>query len=170
MTLSCVSAQPHIHFRTIPIHVLNVLWETHCPRWHCYVDCHVQRWKILPHQFRQCKLKRLLCSKICVHMCDANCDLICLSLTVSFWTTCNLYVFRRKLFRRVLWTVVCHICNSALVWEIDFFGLCTKACLTQSITLSDFFSTLPVSLNRLYHLLTPLPTGGFTPYSHLNLY
>jgi hypothetical protein len=119
-------------------------------------------------------LKKLPCSKISAHMCATNFDLSCLSHAVSFWTTYNVYGFRCRLFQRILWTVVCSICNSALAWEIDFFKLRAKACLTSTSS-SDLgsaveylFFTLPVSLNCFCHLLVLLSSGGLTPYSHLN--
>lgn len=103
------------------------------------------------------RLKKLLCSKICAHTCAANCDQSCLSRALSFWTTCNLYGFRHRLLRRILWTVICSIYNSALPREIDF-GLRIKAFLTR-FTSSDLLgrsikcllSTLPVSPNRSCH-------------------
>jgi hypothetical protein len=62
---------PHLHWKTIrlSLHVLNVLWEALSPKWHKYADSQVQRYKILPHQWRQYGFKKSFCSKICAHMC-----------------------------------------------------------------------------------------------------
>jgi hypothetical protein len=57
----------HVHFRT-PIHVLNVLWEAHCPKWHSYANWHVQRCEILPRQWRQYYLWNYHVPKF-VHTC-----------------------------------------------------------------------------------------------------
>jgi hypothetical protein len=72
----------------------------------------------------------------CAHMCAANCDQSCLSHTLSFWTTCNLYGSRCRLFHRSLWTVICSSYNSALAWEISFFETYVKACLIWSTSSS----------------------------------
>jgi hypothetical protein len=58
----------------------------------------------------------------------ANCNLSCFSCDVSFWTTCTLYGFRCKLIWRILWTIICDICYSALA-QIDFFILCINPCI-----------------------------------------
>jgi hypothetical protein len=99
-----------------------------------------------------------------------------LFITCSFWTTWNLYGLRHRLFRRILWTFVCCICNCAPAREMDFSGLRVKACLTRTTTSLDLgrsveyhFSALPVTLNCSYHLLMLLSTGDLTSYSHLNL-
>jgi hypothetical protein len=111
-----------------------------------------------------------------VSMCAINCNLICLSLSVGVWTACNLYGFRRRLFKRILWMVECGICNSALAQEIDFFGLCVKARLTRSISSSDllgrpaeclFFHTASLFLNSSHYLLILSP-DVLTLYSRLN--
>jgi hypothetical protein len=150
ITLSCVSAH----------HAFTLELSRSCSKCYLgslrskvtsYADWQVQRCEILPHQWR---LKKLSCTKICSLVCVANCDLSCLSRDVSSWTTSNSYSSRRKLFRRILWTVVRRIFNSVLALEIDLFGLRAKACLTRSTSSSDLlgrsvewlFSTLPVSL------------------------
>jgi hypothetical protein len=40
---------------------------------------------------------------------------------LSFWTACSLFGFRRRIFRRILWTVVSDICKSALAQDTHFF-------------------------------------------------
>jgi hypothetical protein len=105
-------------------------------------------------------------------MCAANCELSCLLRAVSFWTIDNLCGFRRKLFQRILQTVICGICNSALTWEIDFFRLRMKACLTQSSSSSGLgrpveclFSALPTSIK--YSI--PSPNALIIEWSHTTL-
>jgi hypothetical protein len=117
----------------------------------------------------------LSCSKMYAHVWRKMLFKL-LSRAVNFWSSCNLCGFRRRLFWRIPWAVICSIYNSAVAREIDFFGLRTKACLTRPTSSSDLlgrpvechFSTLPVSLNYSYYLLMLLSSGGLTPYSRLN--
>jgi hypothetical protein len=85
---------------------------------------------------------------------------------------CQSYVwFRCRLFRRILWTVVCRMCNFTLALEIEFFRLRTKACLTRSTSPRPLikmpFLKLPPP-NCSCHLLMHLSSGDLTPYSCLN--
>jgi hypothetical protein len=80
---------------------------------------------------KKIRLKKLSSSRNCGNMCATNCNLSCFSRPLILWTTCDLCEFRRRLFRRILWTAVCGICNSAFAREVDVFGLRVKACLTQ---------------------------------------
>jgi hypothetical protein len=91
----------------------------------------------------------------------ANCDLSCFSCDVSFWTTCNLYGFRCKLFRRVLWHLLFCSCSgdrllhtvykSMYSWELPGRA---EGCLFHTASLS----------NCSYLLLMLLSSGGLTPY------
>jgi hypothetical protein len=80
-----------------------------------------------------------------------------ISGALSFRTTCILCGFRRRHFRRILWTFVCGVCNSVLALGTD----CMKACLAQYTSswgllgrpVECYFSTLPPSLNCWYRLL-----------------
>jgi hypothetical protein len=89
--------------------------------------------------------------------------------------TCNSYCFRRRIFRRILWTVVCSIFKLALFREIDFFGLRVKACITQSTSSSDrlrrpvecFVSTLELVPSPKAFVIR-LPHTILTPKFRLN--
>jgi hypothetical protein len=163
MTLSCVST-----------HHTFMFWmfsgRLTAPKWHSYADWHFQRCEILPRQWRKHDLRNYHVPKC------ANYDLSCSSHAGSFLTICNVCGFRRRLFRRILWTVACGICNSVLAREMDFFWLCVKACLTRSVPLADLFGrpvecrffTLPISVNCLYHLIMLMSSGGLSSKFTLN--
>jgi hypothetical protein len=121
---------------------------------------------ILPRQWRQYEFIafRNLCARV---LQSASQAVYCV---LSFRTTCNWYSSRRRLFRRILWTVLYSICTSELDRKIGFFQLRMNVCPTGSTSSSDLLcrtgncllSIWPVSLNCSCHLLMLLLSDGLT--------
>jgi hypothetical protein len=166
-----VSAHTTHSHQDYSIHVPNVLWEAYCSKWHSCAS-----WNVQISSAKTVQFKKLSCSVICSNMCATVSELSYLPCAASFWTTCNLCGIGCRLSWRILWRVLCGICNSVLAQEISFFGPHKEAYLTKFIFSSDLlghpvqclFSTLLVCLNKSYHLLMCLSSSGFTTYPCLN--
>jgi hypothetical protein len=90
-----------------------------------------------------------------------NCSLSCLSCAESFWTTCNLYGFRHRLFRWILWTVTSGTLTT-LAQEINFFRFCMKVWIISTTSSSHLLgrpAECPFPHSHYLKLLLPSPNA-----------